>query len=184
MENDLDPREFKGDQKNKILNRIVYPPGKTIIKQGDEAYRAYYIEKGVVEVIIEDGHHELKVSELVAGDIFGEMALINEEPRSATVRAVETCTLSVVSKAEIEKRVEKLEDRAIRALIKVLVRRLDAATKSQMIHYKGLADFQDRITGIVDRVDLGISDKKRDAFREEINPLLDKVQAILDKYQN
>jgi len=184
MSEDLDPKKQKdGNNNTPVLNRIVYPAGKMIIEQGEDGYRAYYLDTGRVEVLVQEGDHQLKVSELKSGDIFGEMALINQEPRSASIRAIETCTVTVISNAEIEERVDNLDDKAIRALIKVLVQRLGSATKAQMTHYKSLADFQDRITGIVERVDDHIDEGNRDNFREEVEPLLDQLQSILDKYK-
>lgn len=184
MGKDLDPRENMSKSKPKLLNRITYPAGKTIIKQGDEGVRAYYIESGSVEILIEDGHHQLRVSELKAGDIFGEMALINKEARSATVRALEPVVLTVISSKEFEKRLEKVSDRAMKALTRVLVQRLRTTTKGQMEQYKQLTGFQDRICGIVDKVGSGIKQQNKDAFREEVTPLLDDLQAMLERYKN
>lgn len=180
----LDPRASRkeGDPV-RILHRELFFKGKTIITQGDEAFRAYYIESGRVEVVINEGDVELKVSELGPGDIFGEMALIDKGPRSATVRALEDTATTVISRDEIEGRIKSIHDKAIRALINLLIARLKDTTRGQAQHYKNLAEFQDRVTGMVDRVHLGIDKKKREAFREEIEPLLDKLQKIMDRYQ-
>ena len=180
---DLDPRKSLTPGAQRVLSREVFYPGKTIIRQGDESYRAYYIEKGRVEVLVKDGPHQLKISELGPGDIFGEMALITHEPRSATVRATEECVLTVISRDEIEGKIDSIQDCAIRALINVLAQRLRDTTRGQLDQYKNLSDFQDRVTGIVDRVDIGISEADRRTFRAEVMPLLDDLQRVLDKYQ-
>lgn len=183
-ENALDPRTNRKDgERVRILNRELFLKGKTIITQGDEAFRAYYIESGYVEVLIKEGDVELKVSELGPGDIFGEMALIEKGPRTATVRAIGDVTTTVISRDEIEGRIKSIHDKAIRALINLLISRLKETTKGQAHHYKNLAEFQDRITGIVDRVHLGVDKQKRDKFREEVEPLLDQLQKVMDRYQ-
>lgn len=181
---DLDPRKQEQEKNNpKILNREVYFKGKTIIQQGDEAYRAFYIEKGRVEVIGEENGMMVKIAELGPGDIFGEMALIERGPRTATVRAMDDVTVTVIARDEIEGKIKRIDDKAIRALINLLIERLRTTTREQVHQYRTLAEFQDRITGIVDRVDGGIDETRRSAFRAEVKPLLDDLQDVLDRYQ-
>ncbi|GJL86241.1 MAG: hypothetical protein DHS20C02_20160 [Micavibrio sp.] len=182
--NALDPRSNRQDgERLRVLNRELFLKGKTIINQGDQAFRAYYIEEGHVEISIMEDGVELKVTELGPGDIFGEMALIEEGPRTATVRALDDVSTTVISRDEIKGKIDSIHDKAIRALIDLLVTRLREATEGQIHHYKNLAQFQDRVTGIVDRVDLGIDESKRDGFRDEVTPLLDDLQKVLDRYQ-
>jgi CRP/FNR family cyclic AMP-dependent transcriptional regulator len=180
---DLDPRKSMDPKNPKILNREVHYKGKIIIHQGDVGHRAYYIERGRVEILLKDGAHQLRVAEMGPGDIFGEMALITKEARSASVRAIDECVLTVISLEEVEGKIKRIHDPAIRALINVLAERLRSSTKGQMNQYKSLAEFQDRVTGIVEGVHEGIDAKHRDAFRAEVTPLLDDLQKILDRYQ-
>ncbi|MCB1532334.1 MAG: cyclic nucleotide-binding domain-containing protein [Alphaproteobacteria bacterium] len=180
MSDDLNPKNSGKSQT--VLNRQVYYKGDEIIRQGDIGQRAFYIEDGAVEVYIHEGATKLKVASLKSGDIFGEMALITHDPRSATVIATQTSTITIIEHKEIEGRIEAMKDGAIKALIRVLVDRLKEATRGQLAHYKNLEDFQDRITGVVDRVELGIDSSKSEQFRKEVNPLLDQLQEILDRY--
>ncbi len=180
---DLDPRKGLEGKNPRILHREVFFKGKAIIEQGDDGYRAYYIERGRVEVLVRDGKRQLKVAEMGPGDLFGEMALITNAPRSATVRALEDCTLTIIARDEIEGKIKRIDDVAIRALINVLADRLRQATLGQLDHYSNLADFQDRIAGIVETVDVDISEKDRQAFRSEVTPLLNDLQKVLDRYK-
>lgn len=167
----------------RVLNREVFYKGDTIIKQGDQGYRAYYIENGQVEVSVNDGNHVISVSKLGAGEIFGEMAIIQHGDRTATVKALEATTVTVISKGEIEKLIDKIEQKALQALLRVMSERLKQANQGQMQHYKNLAEFQDRMTGLVEKADIDISKEKRDAFRQEAEPLLKQLENLLDKYQ-
>lgn len=63
--------------------------GSTIIRKGDEADAAFIIASGKVRV--HDGNHVL--ARLEAGQVFGEYALIDQRPRSASVTADENCIL-------------------------------------------------------------------------------------------
>lgn len=184
MKDELDPRKQLDRQNPRILNREIYFKGKDIIRQGDEGYRAYFIEKGGVEVLVDDGRHQLKVTELGPGDIFGEMSLINYGPRSATVRALYDTTVTIIARDEIEGKIKRIQDEAIRALINVLAERLRTATRGQLDHYSNLADFQDKISGVVESVGHGIDDSRRTEFRKDVEPLLAELQKILDRYQS
>jgi CRP-like cAMP-binding protein/Zn-dependent protease len=75
-----------------------YSAGDTIVEQGAAGDRFFVIVDGQVEVIrSDDDGREAPLAELGVGDFFGEMALLDRAPRSATVRAlspVETYTLT------------------------------------------------------------------------------------------
>ena len=90
---------------------------------------------------------------------------------------------TVVLSEEIIREGFGIEDKAIRTLINVLAQRLREATKGQLEYYKSLSEFQDRVTGMVDKAHVGVDSKKRDAFRKEVEPLLADLQAVLDRYQ-
>jgi CPA2 family monovalent cation:H+ antiporter-2 len=64
-------------------------PGERIIHKGEKADAAYFVSQGEVEV---DLGRKRRVK-LGAGDVFGEMALISGQPRSANVTALDYCTL-------------------------------------------------------------------------------------------
>jgi CRP-like cAMP-binding protein len=71
-----------------------FEPGAIVFRQGDAGDRLYLIAEGRFEVLVRgaddppdaDGQ---KMAELVSGDYFGEIALLNDQPRNATIRAVE-----------------------------------------------------------------------------------------------
>ncbi len=180
---DLNPRKQTDRKTADFLSRELFYKGTNIIEQGDEGIRAYYIENGRVEVLVGEDGHQLKVAELNAGDIFGEMALINKETRSATVRALEDCTVTIISRDEIESNIQNITSKATRKLLTVLTERLRTSTQGQVSHYKNLAEFQSRITDMIERVDASIDESKRAEFRDEVEPLLNDLQTVLDRYQ-
>jgi CRP-like cAMP-binding protein len=64
-------------------NTVTFKQGETIFKKGDPATGAYVVQSGEVEIQIHEHHTEI----MECGDLFGEMALISREPRSATAIA-------------------------------------------------------------------------------------------------
>lgn len=180
---DLNPRNSA--EGRRVLHREVFFKGKIIIQQGDTGVRAYYIERGRVEILVHDasGKHQLRVAEMGPGDIFGEMALITGEPRSATARALEDCTLTVISRDEIDGKIRRIDDPAIRALINVMADRLRHATLGQLSQYMTLAELQSRVSTMIEEAGEGLTPESRAAFQQEITPLLNDLQTIMDKYQ-
>jgi putative peptide zinc metalloprotease protein len=92
---------------DRLADRLLvtrYLPGDLIVRQGDRGDRFYIIVDGQVEVFREEAGATTRLATLGPGEVFGEMALLNQAPRFATVRAltaVETYTLSETDFAEL-----------------------------------------------------------------------------------
>ncbi|MFI5402244.1 MAG: cyclic nucleotide-binding domain-containing protein [Planctomycetota bacterium] len=69
----------------------LFLPGDTVIRAGERGREMYFISRGSVEVVAPDDTTVL--GRLSAGDFFGEIALVYETPRTATVRALDYCDL-------------------------------------------------------------------------------------------
>lgn len=65
-----------------------YQPGDTVIEEGTKGTSAFVVLSGAVEVIKRSGKQEVSVATLGERQVFGEMGLIEDKPRSATVRAI------------------------------------------------------------------------------------------------
>jgi voltage-gated potassium channel len=73
--------------------------GERLIRKGDHADSMYFIVSGEVEVDQESG---ARVFRLAAGDFFGEVALLTERARTATITAATTCKLLVLQRRDFE----------------------------------------------------------------------------------
>jgi uncharacterized protein YhbP (UPF0306 family) len=75
------------------LQTIQVAAGDTIVRQGAPADKFFIIVDGEVEVDVEDGGEPRRLATLSSGQFFGEMAILHDTPRLATVRALEPTTL-------------------------------------------------------------------------------------------
>ncbi|MEI6208129.1 MAG: cyclic nucleotide-binding domain-containing protein [Desulfuromonadales bacterium] len=74
-----------------ILHHREYVQGEIIIRQGEQGVGMYIVHHGKVAVISEPD--QLQLFEMKDGDFFGEVALLDETPRSATVIAKTDCSV-------------------------------------------------------------------------------------------
>jgi CRP-like cAMP-binding protein len=65
----------------------LYRDGEVIVRQGEIGNCMYVIQRGQAEVLLRKEDKEVLIAVLGEGDVFGEMALFDQEVRSATVRA-------------------------------------------------------------------------------------------------
>jgi CRP/FNR family cyclic AMP-dependent transcriptional regulator len=81
------------------LEPVTLPAGATICRQGETGDSLYLIQDGTVEVVVQDTLGDQSVLEQMGpGQHFGEMALLDEGPRSATVSAITDVTLLRLSR--------------------------------------------------------------------------------------
>ena len=80
------------------LPRKVFPPGTTIIREGDPGDAAYMIVSGSCRAYRTTGGRQETLAVMKPGDVFGEMALLLDEPRAATVEAADCVTVLVLDK--------------------------------------------------------------------------------------
>ena len=75
------------------LQRVVADEGEVIVRQGGPADKFFIIADGEVEVVREQDGQSETLATLTGGHFFGEMAIIYDQPRAATVRALRPTTL-------------------------------------------------------------------------------------------
>ena len=70
-----------------MSERVGYDAGKVVFRQGDRGDAAYLIIDGEADILIDTPNGPLTVATLGANDIVGEMAILGDVPRTATVQA-------------------------------------------------------------------------------------------------
>jgi CRP/FNR family cyclic AMP-dependent transcriptional regulator len=105
------------------MRTIKFRAGDTILSEGEAGDTAFLIIAGSVEVSIGEGAKAKSVATLDAGDVFGEMSLIEPGPRSATVKAATATECIVTTYDEFIASIQANPERAVE-FMKTLVRRL------------------------------------------------------------
>jgi voltage-gated potassium channel Kch len=81
------------------LRPLVLTPGDVIFHEGEDGKEMYFIARGEVEVI---SAREGRINALGDGSYFGEIALLENVPRTATVRALDYCDVYSLSRSAFE----------------------------------------------------------------------------------
>jgi EAL domain-containing protein (putative c-di-GMP-specific phosphodiesterase class I) len=104
------------------FDREIFASGQQIFKYGDMGDCAYLIEEGKVEILVvkQGGEHRIRV--IGKGELFGEVSLIDYEPRTATVKAIERTVLVPIPRKMMEGLLEK-SDPVLRHLLLVILER-------------------------------------------------------------
>lgn len=101
------------------VDEISYEPGQVVFNKGERGDSLYIIVSGTVQVW--DGKR--KLNELTEGDVFGELALLDPEPRLASVKAVESTEVLRLDEAHFRE-VLAARPEVSTAIIRVITRYL------------------------------------------------------------
>lgn len=95
------------------MHHKTFPSGEVIFREGDESDEAYWIISGKVEISIETPAGPSVLTTLDAGEIFGEMGMIDDAPRTATARTVAETEVEVINEADFHAQIVCREDRVM-----------------------------------------------------------------------
>jgi diguanylate cyclase len=137
--------------------------GESIFQEGDEGDFAYIIEIGEVEIWTVINGKRLVLNVLGVGSMFGELALVDKQPRSASASAKTDTLLTLVTNEQVNRRIQEA-DPILRMLLLVVMRYF----RSETSHFRGekknsslpvfqldekkQAELSDRISSAVDLI--------------------------------
>jgi CRP/FNR family cyclic AMP-dependent transcriptional regulator len=115
---------------NSTIGQIKrYPKDTVILSEGDQSYSLYTINRGKVKVFLCDEHgNEIILSILSQGDYFGEMSLLDDGVRSASIMTLEESELTIISRQDFRACMAKHPELVERIMLD-LVTRLRTATR-------------------------------------------------------
>ena len=127
-----------------VLKGIKAGPGDRLFDEGDRDDKFFVVTAGAVEIVKAiPGGGEEKLAVRRAGDVFGEMALLNDAPRSATAKATGDCECLTLSRGDFE-RLMGGDSLALR-LLRMLSQTLRALSTRFVNVERGEADPRDSV---------------------------------------
>lgn len=109
----LTDRELSGIQR--ILHERVYAAGEEIFREGEPGVAMYIIESG--SVVIKVGKSGKVLAELTGGEFFGELALLDESPRSASAVAKAESKIFAFSQPDLFSLIERDHHLGIKVIV-------------------------------------------------------------------
>jgi len=107
------------------LGRLFHA-GDVLFREGERGTEMFVVQSGLVQISKRVGKEDRPIATLGRGEFLGEMAILNNKPRSATATVLEDATCLVLDGSMLEQMISSSTEIAVR-LIKKLASRLDAA---------------------------------------------------------
>ena len=109
-------------------DRVSFQDGDVLFRQGDDGDAAYIVIEGAADVLVSSGDTEVKVAELGENAFVGDMGVISDMPRTATVRASGNLLTLRIRKEHMMQMVRESQELAL-AVLREVVGRLAKTTK-------------------------------------------------------
>lgn len=113
---------------SKVMPTVHFNAGEVIFREGAKAEAAYLICQGNVEISITKNNENVVLATLGENEIFGEMALIDKQPRSAKATALTSTWCYKVNQFSFDQKLDEL-DPFMRGLFRVLAQNLRSMNK-------------------------------------------------------
>jgi CRP/FNR family cyclic AMP-dependent transcriptional regulator len=121
---DPESADFSVKSVKQVLDRKVFAPGSTIFSEGERGTHAYILLRGDVGIYSQFGTPAQRLlTTMKAGQMFGELALMADEKRTATAHSIKGCELMSISQDNLEKKL-KDADPFLRYWIEYLSKRV------------------------------------------------------------
>src|SRR5258705_834144 len=142
-----------------------YPKNAVVLTEGEMGDSLFMIQSGKVKVFIGDQEgREMILKILGPGDFFGDMSMIDKQPRSASVTTLESSVFLVLSHAAFEKCVEKIP-RIANMVMRVLAQRVREADRK--IGTLAMMDVYGRVASTL--LELAVNDNGKMVVGEKLS---------------
>jgi CRP-like cAMP-binding protein len=111
--------------------RLMFKPDQVLVRQGELGDAAFIIVEGTAEVLIDTPDGPVAVARLKRNDIIGEIAILCDVPRTATVQAIDQLTALKITKELFFRMVSDFPDMGIE-IMRSLAHRLEQTTAQLM----------------------------------------------------
>ncbi len=161
-----------------ILEREFVSKGAVIVREGDQGDCAYLVQAGSVDVYVEDEGKKTVLAHMGAGQIFGEMALVFDEYRVATVEAAEDCMLIPITREMFQSKLDK-SDPTIRAIVPMLLKRIIQSNNLLLHKQSSVESLLETVNAVYQNISTALpAVKKRSLQNTVLPPLKDFIKSV------
>ncbi len=102
---------------------VVLKAGEMIFNEGDQSKSLYFVKRGVIRIFKKKGTGAIEIDSIRAGQVLGELAFFDNQPRSASAEALTQVEMVEISKAALDDAISKVPE-WFSALVKTITSRL------------------------------------------------------------
>jgi EAL domain-containing protein (putative c-di-GMP-specific phosphodiesterase class I) len=167
--------------------KITLVDGQVLYSEGDAPTTADLIESGELAVTTHREHRLIKLAHQGPGDLLGEMAVIDDSPRTATAVALTECVLLAIDKRQIADRLQQT-DPIVRALLEGQLKRYRGALAAMQDGFVPMADIPPDASELVGIGKIRLDSQLREALRTggldlRLQPLLEIASDRIAGYE-
>lgn len=155
-----------------------YAQGSVIFKEGDPGDRVYFIQSGKVRIDKSVGERFKTLGVLARGDLFGEMALISDRPRTATATAVEACRLVALDSGTFFRILRSSYDVTVKVIEQLAARLAEADRRLETLLF---TDATTRLVRYLEETPAGAPPMGAEQLAYELGVPQERLQRILGK---
>ncbi len=170
------------------IEKVTKPKGTTLFRQGDVGNAAYIVNSGAVGIYREVEGRKVPLATLRKGELFGEMAVIDGNPRMATAFTLEESALTMISVDLLSEKMKKT-DPFIKALITMLLGNLRSVHDSYTPKARSLLDSVSTLQRQSEALTKYLKESKmfdsKPVVAEKantLNEIVDQLRMLADKY--
>lgn len=105
---------------------IQLKPQDILFEEGDQSKNLYFVKQGMIRIFKRKAEGNIEIDTVRAGQVLGELAFFDNQPRSASGEALTTCTVVEISKSALDETMSKLPDWFV-TLMKTITSRVRTA---------------------------------------------------------
>lgn len=159
-----------------------FQPGELIFSEGDDAEHVYFVEDGEVQVFLYEFTNRVEIGHCRRGDFFGEMGVLSEGKRTASVAAIADTTLIVLDKAHFLKLLKSYGKVSTKVKLIVAERTQNLMIKENLLATAGIKshNLQISIKGDPSMRESAFSRERYESAVDKVLPqLIPKLQMLL-----
>jgi CRP-like cAMP-binding protein len=162
-----------------LYERCFFAAGSRIFSEGEQADCAYLVQSGAVRVFTESEGKKVELAKLGTGQIVGEMALMCDGCRNASVEAAHHSTLVLITRDVFTTKLNEC-DQMIKAIMQMLATRVVDSNDNIRNNVRNL---EETLYANINQILESLPEQDKDSFRADVLPQISNLLTTLEVYK-